>query len=112
MNSAAPGTLVAPDLVGMPFHIGRDVADQAGLALAWPGSFYITSQAPAPGEPIRQGDSIAVTVMKHGDEAVAAVNPPSPRPPHLSAHAEAVESRDPATTSEDGTVSTEERPRE
>jgi hypothetical protein len=69
-----------PDVVGLPFHIGRDVAFGARVALAnpdpdgpsiasiaWPGLFYIVSQEPAPGTQVHEWDSVAIEVIAHGD---------------------------------------------
>ena len=55
MADRAADRVTVPDVVGLPFHIGRDVAAEAGVALAnpdpdgppiaaltWPGLFYIT----------------------------------------------------------------------
>ncbi len=96
--------VTAPDVVGLPFHVGRDLALDLGLALsnpdpdgrpigsiAWPGTFYITTQSPAEGTPMRAGESIAVTVVKHGDDSVGATATVSPPPSRLVAHAEADE---------------------
>lgn len=72
--------VVVPDVVGLPFHVGRDVASEAGVALAnpdadgppigslaWPGLFYIVRQHPAPGTELREWDSVGVEVVAHGD---------------------------------------------
>jgi len=66
-----------PDVVGMPFHIARDTASAARVALAnpdpdgpsigslsWPGLFYVTWQDPAPGTLLHEWDSVAVRVEK------------------------------------------------
>jgi hypothetical protein len=76
-DRAAPSVIV-PDVLGLPFHIGRDVAAAAGVALAnpdpdgppigalaWPGLFYITSQSPAAGTELRRWDSVAVDVVEY-----------------------------------------------
>lgn len=68
-----------PDVVGLPFHVGRDIADDAGVtlanpdpdgppigALAWPGLFYITSQRPLPGVEVFRWTSVAVEITEHG----------------------------------------------
>ena len=60
--------MTVPDVVGLPFHVGRDVAWEAGVslanpdpdgppigALAWPGLLYITSQRPAAGTIVYAG---------------------------------------------------------
>lgn len=72
--------VTVPDVVGLPFHMGRDLAADAGVALAnidqdgppigalaWPGLYYITRQDPAPGTTLHEWDSVAVEVVKHGD---------------------------------------------
>ena len=72
--------VTVPDVVGLPFHVGRDLATDAGVALAnpdpdgppigalaWPGLYYITRQDPAPGTTLHQWASVAVEVVKHGD---------------------------------------------
>ena len=64
----------------MPFHVGRDVAADAGVTLAnpdpdgpprgaraWPGLYYIVRQEPAPGAQLREGDSVGIEVFEHGD---------------------------------------------
>ena len=69
--------VVVPDVVGLPFHVGRDIAHEAGVtlanpdpdgppiaSLAWPGLFYITSQTPAPGTVLSEYDSVGITVEK------------------------------------------------
>lgn len=83
---------IVPDVVGVPFHVGRDVAHRARVALAnpdpdgppiaslaWPGPYVIVRQHPAPGSTIREWGSVAVEVSKDGDayDPVAA----SPRHP-------------------------------
>jgi hypothetical protein len=90
--------LVVPDLVGMPFHEARDLVavmrvalanpDPDGPpigALAWPGLFYITTQTPPPGETVRPGDSIRVTVVKDEDGKAGVPSRVVPAPPSLSA---------------------------
>ena len=71
-----------PDVVGLPFHVGRDLAAGAGVtlanpdldgppiaALAWPGLFYITSQSPPPGAQVEQWDSVVIEVEEYrGDD--------------------------------------------
>ena len=87
MSERAAPRVVVPDVVGLPFHIGRDLASDAGVtltnpdpdgppigALAWPGLFCITSQHPAAGAEVYQWDSIAVEITAGG-------NAPSPALP-------------------------------
>jgi hypothetical protein len=92
--------VVVPEVVGLPFHVGRDVALRAGVtlanpdpdgapigALAWPGLFYVTSQNPAAGTVLYRWDSVAVEVVAYGeaDSAAAAIRPGAP--PADAAHA-------------------------
>jgi hypothetical protein len=77
-DRVADGVTV-PDVVGLPFHIGRDIASAAGVslansdpdgppigALAWPGLFYITSQRPLAGTDVYRWDSVAIEIVEHG----------------------------------------------
>jgi len=70
--------VTVPDVVGLPFHVGRDLAAEAGVtlanpdpdgppiaALAWPGLFYITSQSPSPGTQVEQWDSVVIEVEEY-----------------------------------------------
>ncbi|SDZ55174.1 hypothetical protein SAMN05216554_4576 [Herbiconiux ginsengi] len=92
--------MVVPNVVGLPFHIGRDVASKASVALAnpdpdgppigslaWPGLYYIVRQNPAPGTVLYEWDSVAVEVVKHGDSPDPAPAIPRPAPPTNTAHA-------------------------
>lgn len=92
--------VTVPDVLGLPFHVGRDVAGDAGVslanpdpdgppigALAWPGLFYITSQRPAAGTIVFRWDSVTVEVVAHGAaESNAWLKRPD-APPADSAHA-------------------------
>ena len=92
--------VTVPDVVGLPFLVGRDVTWESGVslanpdpdgppigALAWPGLFYITSQRPAAGTIVYRWDSVAVEVVAHGDaESNAWLKRPD-APPVDSAHA-------------------------
>ena len=76
--------VTVPDVVGLPFHVGRDLAADAGVTLAnpdpdgppiaglaWPGLFYITSQSPPPGSRIPKWDSVVIEVEEYrGDDGV------------------------------------------
>lgn len=76
--------VTVPDVVGLPFHVGRDLASEAGVTLAnpdpdgppisglaWPGLFYITSQSPAPGTRVERWDSVVIEVEEYrGDDGV------------------------------------------
>lgn len=100
MTDRVADAVTVPDVVGLPFHIGRDVASSAGVALAnpdpdgppigalaWPGLFYITSQSPSPGSEVYRWDSVAVEVSAHGTAESGAI-PRAPHPqPSDSAHA-------------------------
>ncbi|MFZ8758827.1 PASTA domain-containing protein [Microbacterium sp. HMH0099] len=78
MTQRHPANVTVPDVVGLPFHVGRDTASAAGVALAstnpdgppigalaWPGLFYITSQQPAAGTVMRQWDSVVVEIKAY-----------------------------------------------
>jgi hypothetical protein len=80
--------VTGPDVVGLPFHVGRDLAAEAGVklanpdpdgppmaALAWPGLFYITSQSPPPGTQIEQWDSVVIEVREFDGGASDALVP-------------------------------------
>ena len=92
--------VTVPDVVGLPFHVGRDMAAQAGVALAnpdpdgppisglaWPGLYYIVRQDPAPGTVLHEWDSVAVEVVKHGDSPDREPATSRPTPPADAAHA-------------------------
>ncbi|WP_409047511.1 PASTA domain-containing protein [Microbacterium sp. HA-8] len=92
--------VTVPDVVGMPFHIGRDVASAAGVtlanpdpdgppigALAWPGLFYITSQQPPAGTDLYRWDSVIIEIVEHGTAESNALRPNIESPPKDSAHA-------------------------
>jgi hypothetical protein len=93
MAERSADRVTVPDVVGLPFHIGRDVASDAGVTLAnpdpdgppiaaltWPGLFYITSQSPAAGSTVYRWDSVAVETAPHGESA-SDVERTSPKPP-------------------------------
>ncbi|WP_438354363.1 PASTA domain-containing protein [Microbacterium sp. CJ88] len=99
----AVGDLVAvPDVVGMPFHLGRARAAECGVtlasldpdgppigALAWPGLFYIVTQHPEAGAVVTRHASVRVEIVAHGDMGDTA-RVRSPRPPSTdAAHAAA-----------------------
>lgn len=92
--------VTVPDVVGQPFHVGRDIADAAGVtlanpdpdgppigALAWPGLFYITSQSPEAGAIVYRWDSVVVEIVAHGVTDSDAVRTPPEPPPSDKAHA-------------------------
>lgn len=92
--------VTVPDVVGLPFHVGRDVANDAGVtlanpdpdgppigALAWPGLYYITSQSPAAGTTLYRWDSLAVEIVPYGEADSNAVALPHESPPADNAHA-------------------------
>ena len=92
--------VTVPDVVGLPFHVGRDIAAEAGVTLAnpdldgppiaaltWPGLFYITSQSPAAGATAYRWDSVAIeTTPQRETDSDAAITPPKP-PSADDAHA-------------------------
>ena len=92
--------VTVPDVVGLPFHVGRQVATTAGVtlanpdpdgppiaALAWPGLHYIVRQAPAPGTLLHEWDSVAIDVIRHGDAPALEPLQPRPSPPADTAQA-------------------------
>lgn len=92
--------VTVPDVVGLPFHVGRDLAAETGVALAnpdpdgppisslaWPGLYYIVRQDPAPGTVLHEWDSVAVEVVEHGDNPDRAPATPQSAPPADAAHA-------------------------
>ena len=100
MSERIADRVIVPDVVGVPFHIGREVAASAGVALAnpdadgppigalaWPGLFYITSQDPAPGTEVYRRDSVAVEIVEYGVAESGAVRIGQTPPPEDSAHA-------------------------
>ena len=101
MGERLADRVTVPDVVGLPFHVGCDVANEAGVTLAnpdpdgppiaalnWPGLFYISSQSPAAGTSVYRWDSVAVETTPYGeaDSDAAAVfpEPPSPDVAHAS----------------------------
>lgn len=100
MKERASERVIVPNVVGLPFHVGRDLASEAGVtlanpdpdgppigALAWPGLFYITWQDPPAGSEVKRWESIRVEVVKHGGAQSNAIrNGPSTLPTD-SAHA-------------------------
>ena len=100
MNDRISRRVIVPDVVGLPFHVGRDVAATAGVALAnpdpdgppisglaWPGLYYIVRQHPTPGTELHEWDSVAVEVVKHGESPDREAATPRPAPPADAAHA-------------------------
>lgn len=82
MAERSADRVTVPDVVGLPFHVGRDVASDAGVVLAtpdpdgppiaaltWPGLFYITSQSPAAGSSVYRWDSVGVETVPYGEAA-------------------------------------------
>ena len=93
MAERSADRVTVPDVVGLPFHVGRDVAADAGVALAnrdpdgppiaaltWPGVFYITSQSPAAGSTVYRWDSVGVETAPFG-EAQSEAERSAPTPP-------------------------------
>ncbi len=102
MEKRAADRVTVPDVVGMPYHVGRDLAAEAGVslanpdpdgppigALAWPGLFYITSQHPAAGTEVHRWDSVVIDIVEHGGAHSSAVLPGPGSPPSDAAHAAA-----------------------
>ena len=100
-GSSARRVVTVPDVVGLPFHVGRAVASKAGVALAnpdpdgppigalaWPGLYYIVRQEPAPGTTLHEWDSVGVEGVKHGDAPDREPAAPPRTPPADNAHAE------------------------
>lgn len=100
VNSSPRRVVTVPDVVGMPFHVGREVAAEAHVALAnpdpdgppiaslaWPGLYYIVRQDPAPGTSLHEWDSVGVEVVKHGDTPDREPADPRPSPRVDAAHA-------------------------
>lgn len=100
MRQRAADRVIVPDVVGLPFHVGRDIASDAGVtlanpdpdgppigALAWPGLFFITSQSPRAGAELYRWDSVAVEIVEHGAAGSSARRVGSGAPPHDTAHA-------------------------
>ncbi|WP_045279114.1 PASTA domain-containing protein [Microbacterium oxydans] len=86
MADRAADRVTVPNVIGLPFHVGRDLAHDAGVtlanpdpdgppigALAWPGLFYITSQQPAAGATLYRWDSVAVEFIEHGSAESTAI---------------------------------------
>ena len=82
MAGRSADRVTVPDVVRLPFHIGPDVASDAGVTLAnpdpdgppiaaltWPGLFYITPQSPAAGSTVYRWDSGAVETAPYGESA-------------------------------------------
>jgi hypothetical protein len=80
MTERFAGRVTVPDVVGLPFHVGRDIAAEFGVSLAnpdpdgpsigslaWPGLFYITSQNPRPGAEVYRWDSVTVEIVGYGE---------------------------------------------
>ena len=80
MRDQVGNLVTVPNVVGLPFHVGRDLATERGVtlanpdpdgppvgALAWPGLFYITSQRPEAGAVVTRHSSVVVEITEHGD---------------------------------------------
>lgn len=96
------GKLVTvPNVVGLPFHVGRDLAMEHGVtlanpdpdgppigALAWSGLFYIRSQQPSAGAIVSRHSSVAVEVVPDGGAVDdVAIRTLPDQPPADAAHA-------------------------
>lgn len=100
MAASARKLVEVPEVVGLPFHVGRDLANEAGVtlanidpdgppigALAWPGLFYISTQDPLPGASVPEHDSVRITVVRHGGTVQTMARQPANPLPSLDAHA-------------------------
>lgn len=107
--------VIVPDVVGIPFHVGRDIAAAAGVTLAnpdpdgppiaglaWPGLFYITSQFPVAGTQLYRWDSVVVEIVEHGTAESGAPRADFPQPPADTAHAVPEREQYVELTGEDG----------
>ncbi|MGV8858365.1 PASTA domain-containing protein [Rhodoglobus sp.] len=107
MEERRADRVTAPDVVGLPFHVGRDIAAEFGVALAspypdgppisglaWPGLFYITSQNPSPGTELYRDDSVIVEIVDHGGAENRALRNPSVIPPVDVTHATTTDAGD------------------
>lgn len=94
--------VVVPEVVGKPFHVGVEIAAEAGLtlanpdpdgppmgALAWPGLFYITAQEPPPGTEVSRWTDVVVEITPYGVSGSDVPRVPSTAPPIDVAHAKA-----------------------
>ncbi|MEX1078867.1 MAG: PASTA domain-containing protein [Homoserinimonas sp.] len=92
--------VTVPDVVGLPFHVGRDRASAAGVTLAnpdpdgppiaglaWPGLFYITSQQPTAGADVYRWDSVLIEIVAHGTAESGARRTTKSPTPDDAAHA-------------------------
>ncbi|MEO7124367.1 MAG: PASTA domain-containing protein [Lacisediminihabitans sp.] len=92
--------VTVPDVVGLPFHIGRDRAAGCGVTLAnpdpdgppisglaWPGLFYITSQNPPAGTEVYRWDSVTVEIVEYGEAGRGSLSNSPVMPPADAAHA-------------------------
>lgn len=93
--------VIVPDVAGMTVEDARQVAHEAGLALAqpdpdgpplraltWPGMWWITVQDPAPGSELYRWDSVVVRFQGADAGGTAGVREPRrplPDPDVLSA---------------------------
>ncbi|WP_394771134.1 hypothetical protein [Lacisediminihabitans sp.] len=100
MDERIADRVIVPDVVGLPFHVGRDVAAESGVALAsadpdqpsinalaWPGLFCITAQNPPAGTEVCRWDSVAVEIVGYGEADRGALRTPPVAPPADVAHA-------------------------
>jgi beta-lactam-binding protein with PASTA domain len=91
--SRAADRVTVPNVVGLTFASGREVAYDAGVtlanpdpdgppigALAWPGVFVITSQEPAQGASLHRHDSLLVWLGSDQDFVNVRTNGPRPLP--------------------------------
>lgn len=100
MGERIADRVIVPEVVGLPFHVGRDLAAEFGVtlanpdpdgpsigALAWPGLFYITTQNPPAGTEVYRWDSVAVEIVGYGEVDRGALRSSPGAPPANVAHA-------------------------
>lgn len=100
MSERFADKVVVPDVVGLPFHVERDIAHECGVTLAnpdpdgppigalgWPGLFYITSQNPPAETTLYRWDSVTVEISPPGDAESGADRIDAPSPSVDAAHA-------------------------
>jgi hypothetical protein len=100
MTDRVAGRVTVPDAVGLPFHVGREIASGESVTLAnpdpdgppiealtWLGLFYITTQRPQADTVLCRWDSVVVEIVQHGTAESTAVRSSDEPPPHDTAHA-------------------------
>ncbi|WP_344421025.1 PASTA domain-containing protein [Amycolatopsis minnesotensis] len=100
MPAGRAKSVIVPDVVGLPVTVARQVAAEAGVALAqpdpdgpplgaltWPGVWVIDEQAPAPGARVRRWDSVVVRFHEEGGGSAGVREPRRPLPEPRAASA-------------------------